>query len=150
MRYVQLCIAVIAITLAGSVPATAGKKAPIRPGEWQTTIHVQMAGMPAGMGMAIPPIITNSCVTEKDLVPNIQRPGEKCEVLKQKITGSTVDWKVQCQTEQGKVTGTGKATYKAASYTGTMDMVMEGEQGMKMTYHMAGKRVGPCEKAKAK
>ena len=41
--------------------------------------------------MAVPPVTTSSCLTEKDLVPDTSQTGQDCKVTKQKNSGNNVD-----------------------------------------------------------
>ncbi|MFH1807734.1 MAG: DUF3617 family protein [Pseudomonadota bacterium] len=132
----------LGLVLGGSLLA-----APVnmKPGKWETTIEVEMPGMP----MKMPPIKAVSCATEKDLVPSTAQKDQDCKVLKQKITNSTVEWTVSCKDPKGGVaTGEGKVTYSGDSYQGQMVMTIGGgAQGtMKMLYKMQGKHLGACDK----
>ncbi len=128
-----------------AVPAfAAGAKPNVKPGQWETTVRMEMPGMP----MAMPPMVTSSCLTEKDLVPNTSQPGQDCKVTKQKVTGQTVEWAVECKDKNGAVsTMTGKGTYKEETFEGTMQMAMShGGAPMQMNAKVSGKRVGECKK----
>jgi hypothetical protein len=123
---------------AGSWAAAA--KLNVKPGQWQTTIKIEMPGMP----MALPPFTTESCITEKDLVPGTQQQGQDCKVLSQKITGNTVEWSIECKDGQGgSTTGKGKITYAGESFDGAMDLTAS---GMQIKYTLHGKRIGDCKK----
>jgi hypothetical protein len=107
---------------------------------------MEMAGMP----MQMPPVTTSSCITQQDLVPATNQPGQECKVTKQKVVGNTVEWAIACTDKSGMTfKGSGKATYSGDRFTGTMQMSMSrpGEAAMNMSYAMQGKRVGPCKKA---
>jgi hypothetical protein len=113
---------------------------PMRPGQWQTTITMQMPGMP----MAVPPIVSSSCLTEKDLVPQAQQPGQDCKVTKHSVKDKTVEWAMECKDKSGAtMTGTGKVTYRADTFEGTMTMNMPSAS---LAYQMTGKRLGECKK----
>lgn len=128
--------------------ALANGKAPkvnMKPGMWETSITMSMPGMP----MAMPPITTAACLTEKDLVPKFEQPGQECKVTKQKVSGNTVEWAMRCQSKDGNVLEhSGKVTYSGNAFTGTMQMTMPGQASGpgQMTYQAKGKRLGPCKK----
>src|SRR4051794_22187044 len=112
---------VISILLFAAPTLALGARPPFTPGQWETTMQMEMPGMPAG----VPPTSTPSCLTEKDVAPSTARPGQECKVTKQKVTGSNVEWSVECKDKSGQVTtATGKVTYKADSFDGTMQMSM--------------------------
>jgi hypothetical protein len=118
---------------------------PMRPGNWETTMKMEMPGMPAGAGM--PPMKSTQCITAAELtkdpatgLPRGAAGQKNCTVSDYKATGNVVSWKMAC-TGQMAMTGTGELTFKGDSYEGVMKMSMaQGE----MTMHMAGKRAGDC------
>lgn len=135
MRNLALLIALAVFAL----PASANP--PFQPGEWETTIQMQMQG-----GMHMPAFKTRQCVTAKDLVPKTEQPGQECRVLNQKTEGSTVSWEAQCSGKNGSVHGRGNVVYAKDSYHGTMNMVMNVQgRSMTMNYTLSGRRLGECK-----
>jgi len=130
-------IALLSVAAAFALPAIAG---PQKAGKWQTTIKVEMPGMP----MQMPAITHDVCVTpqeaEKPEPPRSDRQKD-CTISDYKIEGSTVSWKMSCP--KSNMTGDGTMTYSADSYTGEFHAKM-GEQTM--TMHYTGKRLGECDK----
>jgi hypothetical protein len=121
----------------------------VREGQWDTTIKVEMPGMP----MDVPPFTTSSCITKKDLVPKAQQPGQDCKTLKQEVKGDTVEWTVQCKDASGMtMDGAGSAVYKGDTYSGEMTLTMSGagHPSIQMKYTLNGKRTGDCKKEAAK
>jgi hypothetical protein len=115
----------------------------MRPGMWETTVQVEMPGMPVTMA----PMTQRHCVTKAMLVPQNQQPGQTCKLLDHKVSGNTVTWNVECDTEGRTMHGTGTITYTGdSSYKGKMDMTMTGGPGgtMHMTQTMSSHRVGEC------
>lgn len=112
----------------------------MKPGNWQTTIQMEMPGMPVKM----PPIVTSNCVT-KEQAENPQPPKQMndadCKVGDYKLEGSTISWTISCPKQ--KITGSGKIVFSADTYDGSMKMKM-GEQEMSAKY--TGKRLGDCQK----
>lgn len=127
--------------------ATAIAQGPIRPGRWDVTMQMQMAGSPIQM----PEMKTSRCVTPEDAKDPTRslpsgpegRGGQKsdCKVSDYKVSGNTATWKMACTTPQA-MTGTGEMTFTDDSYTGTLKTDMA--QGQ-MTMKMSGKRVGDCK-----
>ncbi len=132
------------ITVLAAPALAADAKPNMKPGQWETTVQMEMPGMP----MAMPPQTSSSCLTEKDMVPGAAQPGQECKVTKQKLTGDTLEWSVECKDKSGAVsTMVGKGTYKGETFTGTMQMTMShGGAPMQMNAKMTGKRVGDCKK----
>jgi hypothetical protein len=134
------------VVLAAAVIAIA-QASPIRPGRWEVTMQMQMAGSPIQM----PEMKTTRCVTPeeaKDPARSLPsgpegRGGQKsdCKVADYKVSGNTATWKMVCTTPQAMTT-TGEMTFTDDSYTGTMKADMA--QGQ-MTMKMAGKRIGDCQ-----
>ena len=114
---------------------------PVKSGKWQTTIEMEMPGMPVKM----PPMTHTQCITKEqaedaaNAIPkNDKQTG--CTFSDVKVDGGTISWKMVC--EKSQMTGTGKVTYSGDNYTGQMDMkVAEREMHMKYT----GKRIGDCD-----
>ena len=66
-------------------------------------------------------------------------------MVKQKVVGNKVSWRMECK----KAEGEGEITYRGTTYNGffKMKMVEEG-QTMTMNMKLAGKYLGPCPKSK--
>jgi hypothetical protein len=139
-------VSVVAVLAA--VCATVMAQGPVRPGRWEVTMQMQMAGSPIQM----PEMKTTRCVTPEDAKdPSRSLPsgpegrgGQKsdCKVSDYKVSGNTATWKMACTSPQA-MTSTGEMTFTDDTYTGTMKM--DSPQGQ-MTMKMAGKRLGDCTK----
>ena len=121
-------------------------QSPVRPGQWETSMQMEMAGSPIQM----PAMRNTRCVTPEDakdptrsLPSGPEGRGGKsdCKVSDYKVSGNTATWKMACTTPQA-MTGTGEMTFADDSYTGTLKTDMA--QGQ-MTMKMAGKRLGDCQ-----
>ena len=108
-------------------------------GLWEITTTAEMAGMP----FQIPPMTITQCITQQDLVPQDEQPGNECTLTHNQITGNTVIWSIVCKGEGGSSRGDGKITYHGDRFDGAMKMSVEG--GMQMTNNMKGKRIGACK-----
>jgi hypothetical protein len=134
-------VAAIAVFAAAVVAIAQG--GPIRPGRWDVTMQMQMAGSPIQM----PEMKTSRCVTpeeSKSLPSGPQGRGNQksdCKVADYKTSGNTATWKMVC-TQPEPMTATGEMTFTDDSYNGTMKM--DSPQGQ-MTMKMSGKRVGDCK-----
>jgi hypothetical protein len=132
----------VLVTVAGVIAQSS-----IRPGRWEVTMQMQMAGSPIQM----PEMKSTRCVTPEDAkdpsraVPTGPegRGGQTsdCKVADYKVSGNTATWKVMCSSPQ-PMTMTGEMTFNDDSYTGTMKS--DTPQGP-MTMKMAGKRLGECK-----
>jgi hypothetical protein len=141
MKFASLTVLGL-VTAAGIVMASQG---PMRPGQWETTMQLQMANMP----MQMPEMKSTTCITpeqiEKDPtsgLPKGMQGGsgqDACKVSDYKVEGDTMSWKVACPASQ--MTGSGEITFSGDTYTGTMKAATpQGEMTMKMN----GKRLGDC------
>jgi len=132
----------ICIALLAALPAFAAQPN-VHPGQWEATIKTEMPGMP----MAIPPVTQRYCLRAEDLVPKTQDPGQECQLLEHTVDGDTVTWRVKCDSQGMKTSGTGKITYAGDTYKGRIDMTMQ--QGdapaMSMIQTLEGRRVGECK-----
>lgn len=128
-----------------AVVGMAAQQHPMRPGSWEVTGQMSMAGK------QMPPITSTQCVTPEQLKQAQEGgppagvangPQGSCTVSDQKITASSVTWKMTC-TGQMAMTGEGQMQFRGDTYTGTMTMTMA--QGA-MAMNVSGKRVGDCQK----
>lgn len=147
--YRRSWVAVVGIAVvAGSITVTAQAAPNVRPGLWETTITSNIPGMP----MAPPPVTHQSCITHDDLtqdnlVPRDKKTADQCSRMDHKVEGDTVTWVVECEQQGMKTVGTGRITYVGDTYTGLIEMTMQGGPGgsMKMTQQMQGRRIGDCK-----
>ena len=122
--------------------AAAAAALDVRTGLWESHIESEIEGLP----ISPPPMTHQNCVTEDDLVPQLDSPGQECKVLEHDTRGKSVSWKVQCRQDGMTMTGTGKITYSGETYEGSVVMTMDGGPmgPMKMTQTMKGRRIGDC------
>ena len=116
---------------------------PMRAGQWENTVQMQMPGM------QMPDMKSSQCITpeqlQKDpatgLPSGLNAPGA-CKVSDYKVVDSTVSWKMVCTGAQA-MTGDGELVFVGDTYSGTIKMMMpQGAMSMKMS----GKRLGDCTK----
>ena len=132
-------IALLSLVLSWTVLAQT--QSPMRPGNWQVTMRMNMPGMGE-----MPPITQAQCVTPAMLkdpqgaVPKGPEGGD-CKVSDYKFTASTATYKVTC-TQPAAMTMIGEMKYTGTdAYTGTMTMDASGQ---KMTMAFDAKRTGEC------
>ena len=138
---------IVALAMFAILSGVAIAQGPMRPGRWESTMQMQMAGSPIQM----PEMKNTRCVTPEDAKdPSRSLPsgpegrgGQKsdCKMSDYKVTGNTATWKMVCTSPQA-MTSTGEMTFTDDSYTGTMKM--DSPQGP-MTMKLTGKRVGDCK-----
>ncbi len=132
-------MALCLLTLSG--PAFA--QIPVREGNWEITMQVEMAGM----SMKMPDIKDTRCIT-KDMLkdPALTVPSASpdknndCVVSEYKATGNHATWKVTCSVPV-PLSGSGEVTYAGDTYSGSMTMAT-GAGELKLQYK--GKRLGDC------
>jgi hypothetical protein len=139
-------IPVAAVVLSfAAVCSHAAAQSPMRPGNWETTMEMDMPGMP----MKMPPMKNTRCVTQQEIdSPNRGLPSgpqknpNDCKITDYKQSGNTVSWNVACSGQQ-PMTGSGELKFNNDAYDGVIKMMMNQQQ---MTMKMAGKRLGDCTK----
>lgn len=138
----QMALCIGSGLLASAVLAGSNKPN-MRPGLWETTITPSVEGMP----MAPPPMTHRSCITHEDLVPRDEQTAKNCSHFEHKITGDTVTWTAKCQQHEMTTVGKGKITYVGDTYSGVIEIEMQGGPGgtMKMMQRMEGRRIGDCK-----
>jgi hypothetical protein len=132
------------LALALSWTVLAQTQSPMRPGNWEVSVKMSMAGM----NMEMPPMKQTQCVTA-DMIKDPQAslpkgPGAgDCKISDYKFTGSTATYKVEC-TKPMPMTAVGEMKYSGSdAYVGTMTIESSGQK-MSMTYD--AKRIGECAK----
>lgn len=126
-------IAALAASAFAGAPAVAAQ---MTPGLWEYTTKIDMPGM------AMPPHTAQQCMKAADVSDTRKTlPIDKhCETSDVKYEGNTVSWKMRCDAPQA-MTGSGSMTQEATRSSGTVKMSM---QGMNVTSHIEGKRIGDC------
>jgi hypothetical protein len=117
---------------------------PMRAGRWEVSMQMQM------VGMQMPEMKSNQCVTEDDLrknptsgLPNAaQATPDNCTVSDYKVAGNRVTWKMAC-TGREAMTGDGDLAFTGDAYAGTIN-VKTGQTAVAVK--MTGKRLGDCTK----
>ena len=128
-----ILLAVVAISYAGS-----GFK--MKDGLWEITTKMEMPGMP----MPLPPMTHKQCLTKKDFIPRNSNKQQNCKMLKQKISGNTVTWEMECADQDIKTRVSGKITYKGDSFKGAIK-IKTNQGDMTMTSHISGRYIGDCK-----
>jgi hypothetical protein len=124
-----------------ALPLVATAASPQKAGRWETTVEMEMPGLPT----KVPPMTNAICVSKEDAEhPEnaLPKASAGCKVTDYKIDGNTVTWSMQCNNQHGAITGKGKIVYSGDTYAGTMDMTM-GDQAMHAKY--TGKYKGACD-----
>ncbi|GAB4120038.1 MAG: hypothetical protein Fur0026_10770 [Sideroxydans sp.] len=126
-------------TLLVSMHASLAQAAP---GEtWEVTSKSEMTGMPYAM-----PETTMTVCQSKSGEPDPKQMMEQdgnCKVSDVRHSGNKTTWKVRCDGDGQKMSGSGEITHGKSSYQGTMRMsgTADGEKvDMNATY--SGKRIG--------
>jgi uncharacterized protein DUF3617 len=134
-------VAILTLVLSWSVLAQG--PSPMREGNWEVTMKMNMPGM----GMDLPPMKQTQCVTAA-MIKDPQKamptgPGQgDCKVTNYKLTGSTATYTMACK--EPPMTAEGVMRYSGTdAYTGTLKIDMGGQP---MTIEYDSKRIGDCPK----
>ena len=139
MKFRSLPIALLGLAMTWTVLAQT--ESPMRPGNWQVTMKMNLPGMGD-----MPPMTQTQCITPAMLKdPQTAIPkgpeGGDCKVSDYKFTDSTATYKVTC-TQPMAMTMLGEMKYSGTdSYTGTMTMDTNGQ---KVSMNFDAKRLGEC------
>jgi len=108
---------------------------------WEVTSKMEMPGMPMAMPQQTAKVCTPAGAGDESKVPQ----DKNCKLLESKQTGNKFTYKVECNQDGGKMTGSGEVVSSADSYRGTFRVQgkMEG-QAMDMTTNFTGKKIGNC------
>lgn len=128
-------------TLIG-VSSVASAAPDLKPGLWEMTVTSNIPGMP----MAPPPFTQRKCLDDKDVIPKSEQPDQTCQDIQHSVKGNTVNWSIRCEQNGTTTVGNGTLTYAGESYSGSMQLEMQGgEMGaMTMSQRLQGRRIGDC------
>ena len=109
------------------------------PGEqWEVVSKTEVPGM------AMPDSTLTVCLQKgaaKDPKQFIKQDG--CEITNLKTSGNKTSWKMECDNDEGKMSGTGEITSQTDSYQGIAKMSGTSQgQAISMTASYRGKRLG--------
>ena len=114
----------------------------LKPGKYEITAKVEMAGVPGGM----PPQTTTQCLNEQNPVPESSAGAQGCKITDMKTKGNTVTYTMECNQQGMKTKSTGEMTYNGDSFEGTTQTSMgPAAGGMNVTTVVKGKRISKCE-----
>ncbi|MBV8202436.1 MAG: DUF3617 family protein [Acidobacteria bacterium] len=142
--------AILGAAAASSRAAGAADHPNLQPGNWETTVNMEMSGMPAGMP-ARPPMTFTHCIKPDEIKDNqslaekMQSNGKsKCKVSDIKFDNDKLSYSFAC--ESG-ASGSTELVFGGTTYEGTTKMSVPGHHGngpMTMTQHFKSKRLGDC------
>ncbi len=129
---------ILVLTVIISFNAFSSNKVNFKEGNWEVTSTMIMTGSP----VKVPAIKSKQCITNDSLVPKAQNQSSGCKMLKNKINGDTVTWKIKCNAQGMDMVGDGSITYSGDKFKGSLETSMN---GMTMTTKMSGKWIGKCK-----
>ncbi len=135
---VALVIVVSVVLLSALSISFAGSGPNMQEGLWEITTKMEMPGMP----MSMPAMKHTQCITKENFVPQSSQPNQECKITENKVDGDTVTWTMECDAPEGKIRAIGEIIYNGDSFKGTIKMTM---QGVDMTQHLSGRRIGDCK-----
>lgn len=152
----RTALTILALGALPLVGQAAGNAVPdmshaIDPGLWETTVNMQVTGMP----MKITGQSVKHCITQADLdknhgFPQMQNNKDmSCTRTKFDVNGNVLTYTMKCTGKQGDMTMNGTATMDSRdAYHGTSTMTgtMAGH-AMEMTSDYTSKRIGDCTAA---
>lgn len=129
------------MTIALSWTVLAQGSSPMREGQWEVTIKMNM------QGVEMPLPAQTQCVTKEQLkdpqAAVFKDAGSDCKVSDYKLAGSTATYTLSC-TKPQPMTAKGEISYAGSdSYKGTLNMNMGGQQ---IAMSMNARRIGDCPK----
>ena len=137
---VRQTVVLFALILLCAVSTAHSAGVDMKDGEWEISSETSMTME----GMSMPPMANKStyCLTREDPVPKSEKDKD-CRIVKQKVVGNTVSWRMECKKGEGE----GEISYRGTTYNGFFKMKMvEDGQTMNLNMKLAGKYLGPCPK----
>ena len=119
----------------------------INPGMWETTLKMEVTGMPPEMAamMERPPKVEKECIKDRNYDFNPGDDASGCTFNQKRHSDKKLSWDISCNAQGGNAKGHGEANFNGDSVTGWFEMNMQGPGGpMTMRHSFDGKRVGSC------
>jgi hypothetical protein len=137
---VRKTVVLFALVLLCAADSAYSAGVDMKEGEWEISSETSMAM--EGMSMPSQANKSTYCLSREELVPKSEKDKD-CKIVKQKVTGNKVSWRMECK----KAEGEGEITYRGSTYKGNFRMKMvEDGQPITMNMKMSGKYLGPCPK----
>ena len=132
----------VLLTLGLSWTVMAQGSSPMREGNWEVAMKVNLPGIEGA-----PPMTQTQCVTAamlKDPASAMPSgPGADCKITDYKLANNTATYKLTC-TQPFPINGTGEMKYSGSdAYTGTLTVDMGGQN---LVMNIDAKRLGDCAK----
>lgn len=125
---------IVACLFSGAALAASGET-------WQITTKTDMPGAPIAMGAS-----TVTVCMEKGRENDPKRMMQQdsgCQVTDVKTSGSKTTWKMRCDRDGEKMTGSGEVTHQATSFKGSTRLSGQSDgEAVDMTMNYSGKRIG--------
>ena len=138
------CAFTTAAIAAGPFDQFKGK---MKEGLYETTMEMEMPGMPPGMGKQ--QMKQQHCVTSQDIEGGKMGKGDmpkNCEVKDFNMSGNTATYKTVCKGDP-EMTTDSKVVFNDTGYKMDMKMAMkQGGQVMNMSQKMEARYIGACKK----
>ena len=132
----------VLLVLGLSLTVLAQGSSPMREGNWEVAVKMNLPGMEGA-----PPMKQTQCVTAamlKDPASAVPAgPGGDCKITDYKLADNVATYKLTC-TQPFPLNGTGEMKYSGTdAYVGTLTLDMGGQN---MTMNIDAKRIGDCAK----
>jgi hypothetical protein len=149
---------------AGSAASGGSGSMMLQPGEWETTIQVEMAGlpdMPAGVERPTMPATTvRSCLTPEEAAranaaflsggSQGMPAGVRCDYSNVHVAGGRIQGTSSCSMSGMEITANIDGNFTPTSYEMTQQSHMvRGGMTIDSTNHITGRRVGECSASDA-
>lgn len=140
-----LCAAAIIAAISAAGAAYAADHPNLQPGNWETSMTMEMAGMPPR-----PAITTTHCIKpdqikdNQSLAESMQTNAKsKCKVSDVKFEADKLSYSFACDSG---ASGTSELIFGGTTYEGTTKISVPGRGAgpMTMTQHFKSKRLGDC------
>ena len=138
-------IATLGAAVIAGRAADAADHPNLQPGNWETSMTMEMAGMPSR-----PPMTVTHCI-KPDQIKDNQSLAErmqtnsksKCKVSDVKFEGDKLSYSFTCDSG---ASGTSELVFGGTTYEGTTKVTVPGRGNgpMTMTQHFKSKRIGDC------
>ncbi|MBI3561784.1 MAG: hypothetical protein HY080_08720 [Gammaproteobacteria bacterium] len=111
-------------------------------GEWELTVQQDVSGLPVGL----PTLIYRECLQQDQPIPKSFLQASECAVAEMKTLYRTVSWKMNCQTDHGRVYNEGKINFHVLKASGESRTYAGNVAGKNTTlrYRFTARRLGEC------
>jgi hypothetical protein len=132
----------LVLFLAALLPAAGFAAVDLQPGEWLVGVVIDI---PGGRGPNPGRLEQEMCLTPDDAAKLMVPANSPCRIFDLRERPDEITWRVACSQGPMRTQGTGKLEFRGDRFKGVIETQAQPPYEMRVTQHLAGKRLGECK-----